>query len=177
MGPILIKMNLYKFESLYEKFLQVILFVMMIALAVVVLAGVTFRFSGHALAWYDEVASVQLAWLTYYGSAYAALKGSHIGVPSILRAFPLFLRKIFFVVSKIVIYGFLILLAYYGYLVLTLIKGETLVTLEWVPQTFVQSVIPIGSILFIIAETIRIPTDYRQNVLQIKDENDGEELI
>ena len=79
--------------------------------------------------------------------------------------------------SKVIICGFLILLAYYGFLVLTLIKGETLVTLEWVPQTFVQSVIPIGSILFIIAETIRIPADYRQNVLQIKDENDGEELI
>jgi TRAP-type C4-dicarboxylate transport system permease small subunit len=50
-------MSLDKFESTYEKFLQIILFVMMIALAVVVLAGVTFRFSGHALAWYDEVAS------------------------------------------------------------------------------------------------------------------------
>lgn len=170
-------MSLEKFESFYEKFLQIILFVMMIALAIVVLAGVTFRFSGHALVWYDEVASVQLAWITYYGSAYAALKGSHIGVPSILKAFPLPLRKVFFILSKIVVYGFLILLAYYGFLVLTLIKGETLVTLEWVPQTFVQSVIPIGSILFIIAETVRIPKDYKQNVLQIKDETDREELI
>ena len=170
-------MSLEKFESLYEKFLQIILFVMMIALAIVVLAGVTFRFSGHALVWYDEVASVQLAWITYYGSAYAALKGSHIGVPSILKAFPLPLRKVFFILSKIVVYGFLILLAYYGFLVLTLIKGETLVTLEWVPQTFVQSVIPIESVLFIIAETIRIPKDYKQNVLQIKDETDREELI
>ena len=105
------------------------------------------------------------------------MKGSHIGVPSILRAFPLALRKIFFVLSKIVIYGFLILLAYYGFLVLTLIKGETLVSLEWVPQTFVQSVIPIGSVLFIIAETIRIPKDYKQNVLQIKEESESEELI
>jgi len=170
-------MSLEKFESLYEKFLQIILFVMMFELAIVVLAGVTFRFSGHALVWYDEVASVQLAWITYYGSAYAALKGSHIGVPSILKAFPLPLRKVFFILSKIVVYGFLILLAYYGFLVLTLIKGETLVTLEWVPQTFVQSVIPIGSVLFIIAETIRIPKDYKQNVLQIKDETDREELI
>ena len=164
-------MSLDKFESTYEKFLQIILFVMMIALAIVVLAGVTFRFSGHALVWYDEVASVQLAWITYYGSAYAALKGSHIGVPSILRAFPLSLRKVFFILSKIVVYGFLILLAYYGYLVLTLITGETLVTLEWVPQTFVQSVIPIASCLFILSETLRIPEDYRNLVLQ----NTGEE--
>ena len=45
---------------------------MMVALAVTVLLGVTFRFAGSALVWYDEVAAVQLAWITYYGSAYAA---------------------------------------------------------------------------------------------------------
>ena len=50
----------------------------MVALAVTVLLGVSFRFAGSALVWYDEVAAVQLAWITYYGSAYAALKGSHI---------------------------------------------------------------------------------------------------
>ena len=164
-------MKLQNFINSYEKILKLILFIMMVALAVTVLLGVTFRFAGSALVWYDEVAAVQLAWITYYGSAYAALKGSHISVPSIFKAFPLALRKIFFVVSKIVIYGFLILLAYYGYLVLTLITGETLVTLEWVPQTFVQSVIPIASCLFILSETLRIPEDYKNLVLQ----NTGEE--
>ena len=39
---------------------------MMVALAVTVLLGVTFRFAGSALVWYDEVAAVQLAWITYY---------------------------------------------------------------------------------------------------------------
>ena len=62
------------------------MFVMMIAMAVTVVVGVIFRWSGHALVWYDEVASVQLAWLTYYGSAYAALKGAHIGVPNIIKS-------------------------------------------------------------------------------------------
>jgi TRAP-type C4-dicarboxylate transport system permease small subunit len=159
-------MTLKRFIYSYESFLKVILFIMMVALAVTVLLGVSFRFAGSALVWYDEVAAVQLAWITYYGSAYASLKGAHISVPSIFKAFPLALRKIFFVLSKLVIYGFLILLAYYGYLVLTLIGGETLVTLEWVPQTFVQSVIPVASLLFILSETLRIPEDYRNLVLQ-----------
>ena len=72
------------FRKSYDIFLQYIMFIMMIAMATTVVFGVIFRWSGQALVWYDEVASVQLAWLTYYGSAYAALKGSHIGVPSIL---------------------------------------------------------------------------------------------
>jgi len=149
------------FRNSYDKFLQYIMFFMMIALALVVVLGVGYRWAGKALVWYDEVAAVQLAWLTYYGSAYAALKGSHIGVPSILKSFPLGLRKILFIVSKIVIYGFFLLLTYYGIIVLTLIKGETLTTLEWVPQTLVQSVIPIGSILFMLSETLRLKEDYQ----------------
>ncbi|MDB4023046.1 TRAP transporter small permease [Pelagibacteraceae bacterium] len=148
------------FKNSYDTFLQYIMFVMMIAMAVTVVVGVIFRWSGHALVWYDEVASVQLAWLTYYGSAYAALKGAHIGVPNIIKSFPLGLRKILWVVSKIIIYGFFILLAYYGFKVLTLIRGETLVTLEWVPQILVQSVIPIGSLLFMLSETLRLREDY-----------------
>ena len=60
----------------------------------------------------------------------------------------------------------MILLADYGYKVLTLIGGETLVTLEWVSQIFVQSVIPIASCLFILSETLRIPEDYKNLVLQ-----------
>ena len=39
-------------------------------------------------------------------------------------------------------------------------------TLEWVSQIFVQSVIPVASCLFILSETLRIPEDYKNLVLQ-----------
>ena len=154
-------MSIEKFKQSYDACLQYIMFVMMIALAVTVVVGVVYRWSGNALVWYDEVASVQLAWLTYYGSAYAALKGAHIGVPNILKSFPISLRKVFFVVSKIVIYSFFALMTYYGLIVMKLIHGETLTTLEWVPQSLVQSVIPIGSFLFMLSETLRLKEDYQ----------------
>jgi len=154
-------MNLEKFKQDYDIFLQYTMFVMMIALATTVVVGVGYRWSGNALVWYDEVASVQLAWLTYYGSAYAALKGAHIGVPSILKSFPIPMRKVFFIVSKIVIYGFFALMTYYGLIVMKLIQGETLTTLEWVPQSLVQSVIPVGSFLFMLSETLRLKEDYQ----------------
>ena len=149
------------FRKSYDVFLQYLMFIMMIALAITVVFGVIFRWSGQALVWYDEVASVQLAWLTYYGSAYAALKGSHIGVPSILKSFPIPIRKVFFIVSKIVIYSFFTLMTYYGLIVMNLIHGETLTTLEWVPQSLVQSVIPVGSFLFMLSETLRLKEDYQ----------------
>ncbi len=134
----------------------------MIALAAVVIMGVSFRWAGSALAWYDEVAAVQLAWLTYYGSAYAALKGGHISVPSILKSFPLGIRKILFFISKFFVYAFFAMLTFYGFKVMYLIQGETLTTIEWVPQPFVQSVIPIASILFIISESLNFKDSYQQ---------------
>ena len=78
-------MTLQKFINSYEKILKLILFIMMVALAVTVLLGVTFRFAGSALVWYDEVAAVQLAWITYYGSAYAAVSYTHLTLPTIHR--------------------------------------------------------------------------------------------
>jgi hypothetical protein len=42
-----------------------------------------------------------------------------------------------------------------------LIHGETLTTLEWVPQSLVQSVIPAGSFLFMLSETLRLKEDYQ----------------
>ena len=154
-------MSIEKFKQSYDACLQYVMFVMMIALSVTVVVGVVYRWSGNALVWYDEVASVQLAWLTYYGSAYAALKGAHIGVPNILKSFPIPIRKVFFVVSKIVIYSFFALMTYYGLIVMKLIHGETLTTLEWVPQSLVQSVIPVGSFLFMLSETLRLKEDYQ----------------
>ena len=57
----------------------------MVALAVEVTAGVVFRYAGYSLVWYDEVATILLAWVTFYGSALAVLKHAHMGVPEIVR--------------------------------------------------------------------------------------------
>ncbi|MCL4762803.1 MAG: TRAP transporter small permease, partial [Burkholderiales bacterium] len=57
----------------FERALEWVVIALMIVLAVEVAAGVIFRYAGRALVWYDEVASVLLAWVTYYGAALAAL--------------------------------------------------------------------------------------------------------
>jgi Tripartite ATP-independent periplasmic transporters, DctQ component len=49
------------------------------------LRGRLISLHGAALAWYDELASIGLVWLTFYGSALAALKGAHIGVAGLVN--------------------------------------------------------------------------------------------
>ena len=148
----------------YDKCLQYFLFFQMISLSITVLLGVCFRWAGHSLVWYDEIAGIQLAWITYFGSAYASLKGLHIGMPTLIKVFPKDIRKILFVLSKIIIFLFFLVLTYYGTKVIIVLRGDTLVTLDWIPQSFVQSVIPVSSLLIIISELLFYKEAYEQTI-------------
>lgn len=139
-----------------EKLFEWISATLLVVLAVEVLVGIVFRAAGRPLAWYDEVASVLLAWVTYYGSALAALKRSHIGFPGLANALPPGGRAIALAVREIAVIGFFLLLAFWGVRVLDLLGGETLVTVD-IPVRVTQSVIPIGAVLFVIAELLNLP--------------------
>lgn len=141
----------------FERTLEWLVIALMVALAVIVTAGVAFRYTGNALVWYDEVASILLAWVTYYGAALAALKRANIGVPEIVRMFTPSLRVAVTIFAEICVFGFFILLAWVGYSVLEVLTGDTLVSLPGVSVAWAQSVIPISSVLFIIAEAMALP--------------------
>lgn len=141
----------------YFKFLEVIVVINIIALALVVTIGFVSRLIGTPFSWYDEVASVGLAWLTYYGAALAAAKGAHIGCPSVINYFPPKIRLPIALVAEAITIGFFVLLAYTGMQVVLILEGSTLVSLTSVSLQLTQSVIPLGALMFIVAELMRIP--------------------
>jgi TRAP-type C4-dicarboxylate transport system permease small subunit len=49
------------------------------------------------------------------------------------------------------------MLAWTGAEVLVVLSGEYLVSLDWMPQQITVSAIPIGAVLFVIAEALRLP--------------------
>ena len=154
--------KLVALRAAFERLLEVVTILLMVGLAVVVIVSVVYRWSGSALVWYDEVASVQLAWLTYYAAALAALKRAHIGVPGIIAAVHPPYRLPLVIIAKAVIIGFFITLAWLGYEVLIVLEGDTLISLPEVSTQFTQSVIPIGAVLFVIAEVLNLPEDLRE---------------
>jgi TRAP-type C4-dicarboxylate transport system permease small subunit len=141
----------------FERVLEAIVVILVAALTLLVIAGFCFRYLGHALSWYDEIASVGLVWLTYYGSALAALRGAHIGVPGFVNAMPPTLRLAATVFAEVVVFAFFIMLTWTGIQVLIVLGGDNLVSLEWMPQRVTASAVPIGAALFVIAEALRIP--------------------
>ncbi|MGE5164629.1 MAG: TRAP transporter small permease [Sphingobacteriales bacterium] len=150
-------MNFDRVRAGFEQLLEAIVVILVASLTVLVIAGFCFRYVGHSLSWYDEIASVGLVWLTYYGSALAALKGAHIGVPGFVNTMPPGLRLASALFAEAVVFIFFIMLTWTGLQVLIVLSGDYLVSLDWMPQRVTASAIPIGAALFLIAEALRIP--------------------
>lgn len=150
-------MTLDRLRAGFERLLEAIVVILVAGLTLLVIAGFCFRYAGHSLSWYDEIASVGLVWLTYYGSALAALRGAHIGVPGFVNAMPPKLRLVATVFAEAVVFIFFIMLTWTGIQVLIVLGSDNLVSLEWMPQRVTASAIPIGAALFIVAEALRLP--------------------
>jgi TRAP-type transport system small permease protein len=149
--------TLASFRKRYERFLEWIVIVLMTALAVEVTAGVVFRYSGYSLVWYDEVATILLAWVTFYGSALAVLKHAHMGVPEIVRMMPPVARVLVTLFAQLCTIAFYALLAWTGYTILEILVDDHLVSLPGVSVAVPNSVIPISATLMIIAQVLVFP--------------------
>ena len=141
--------------------LEWFLMFLMVALTVIVVVAVIYRKLAASLSWYDEVASVGLAWITYYGGALAVLKRKHIGFDSVLLSIPMPVRLYLAIFAEIVFIAFFVLLAWAGWQVVLILEGDSLVSLRWVPVQLTQSVIPIGAALFILCELLAMPEYFR----------------
>jgi len=155
-------MTLRSFRRGYERFLEWICIVLMGALAAEVTAGVIFRYSGHSLVWYDEVATILLAWVTFYGSALAVLKHAHMGVPEIVRMLPAGQRVAAAVVAQLCTLAFFVLLAWVGYTVLEILAPDRLVSLPEVSEAYAISVIPVSAVMFVLGQLLVFPEVLRE---------------
>lgn len=146
----------------FERTLTAFVILLLGSLAVIVLMGVAYRKLGIPMVWYDEVASIALAWLTYYGAGLAALKRAHIGFPGLVNAMRPALRVPLVLLGEGIVILFFALLGWFGVEVLVILEGDAMVSLPWVPTRVTQSVIPIGSLVFVVAQLLTLPELLRQ---------------
>jgi TRAP-type C4-dicarboxylate transport system permease small subunit len=140
-----------------DRALQALTFGLLLGLAALVIAAVAYRKAGASLVWYDEFASVLLAWLTFLGVPLAALRHAHLGFPGLVFRLPLRWRIAFFALAKLIVLGFWTTVLVAGTRALDLMVGDALVTLPWLPMQAVQSVLPVAALLVIAAELLDLP--------------------
>ena len=140
-----------RFRAGYGFVLEWVVGALMVILFVEVTVGVLFRMTGHSLIWYDELASVLLAWLTFYGSALASVRRAHIGCPELVERASWPVRRAINIVAQLLVIGFFAVLGVMGVWIMPILAGDTLVSVP-IPMNLVQSVIPVSSLLIIVAE-------------------------
>ena len=150
-------MTLERIRGGYERTLEWVVIALMAAMAIEVTLGVVYRTVGASLVWYDEVASILLAWLTFYGSALASVKRAHIGCPEVMALLPRGPRLAFRLLAELLTIGFFLLMGWVGYSILDVLATDTLVSLPEVKVSWVQSVVPISAALIVAAELITLP--------------------
>jgi TRAP-type C4-dicarboxylate transport system permease small subunit len=144
------------FRDRYGRLLEWVVSGLMIVLFLEVTLGIVFRAIGRSLIWYDEIASVLLAWLTFYGAALASVKRAHIGCPEVVEAMPWPARRVFNIIAQLLVIAFFLLLGGVGLAIMPVLATDALVSVPEVPMSVVQSVIPISSALIVIAELLQL---------------------
>lgn len=144
-------------SNLLEKVLIVISVTILLSLSTIIITAVFSRFAGASLYWYDEVSAILLAWLTFYGSALCALKRSHMGFGGFIASLPLTSRKLLFLFSELIVIAFFVTIAWASYYILQIFGDETLTSLEFIPLSFAQSALPVGAVLFVVAQLCSFP--------------------
>jgi TRAP-type C4-dicarboxylate transport system permease small subunit len=145
-----------RFRDRYARLLEWLVAALMFVLFAEVTLGVVFRAIGAALIWYDEIASVLLAWLTFYGAALASVKRAHISCPELLQAMSWRARRAINIVAEILVIAFFVLLGFVGAAIMPVLATDALVSVPSVPMSVVQSVIPISAALIVVAEVLHL---------------------
>lgn len=148
--------TMHRFRHWYGWTLEWVVGALMIILAIEVTVGIVFRVAGNSLVWYDETASLLLAWLTFYGSALASVKRAHIGCPELVERLRPNARRAVNIAAQLLVIAFFALFGWVGFTIMPILAGSMLDSLPWVPVNFVQSAIPISAILILIAEIMHL---------------------
>lgn len=147
---------LVRFRERYALGLERLVILLMVVLAGEVVLGVFMRAIGRPLVWYDEMASVLLAWLTFYGSALASARRAHIGCPELVDQLSAGPRRALALISQIMVIAFFALVGWVGADILPVLAEEMLVSVPWLSAAMVQSVIPVSAALILVAEVLNL---------------------
>ena len=99
-----------KAENILWQAVDWVLYLTMIIMVIVTFANVIGRYVfNHSIAAADEIARMAFVWLTYIGSIVAMKEGSHIRVDIVVSLVPPAVRKVFDVISNLLMDGIMIL--------------------------------------------------------------------
>jgi TRAP-type C4-dicarboxylate transport system permease small subunit len=121
----------------------------LLAVFVLVLFGVVFRFINFRFAMYEELARWGLIGMTFIGASVALKQKQHVGINMLVQALPLGVAKMCIVIAYLVILSTLTVAMFYSFRAAFGAAGMTgdIVPL---PMMYIKLTLPIGMIMMLV---------------------------
>lgn len=118
-------------EKALLRVIETIGLALLLALTFAVIYAATMRCFGPSPGWYDELASVLLAWLTYFGVTCAVFMRQHMGFGGLVIALPRGIAVVLTLLSEGLVLAFFARIAWFGYHVLAVAAYDSRLSLPW----------------------------------------------
>ncbi|WBU62159.1 TRAP transporter small permease [Paracoccus albus] len=151
--------------------IEAVCLLLLLGLTGSVVYATTMRYLGASPSWYDEIASMLLAWLTYFGASYAIFQRQHMSFGGLVAALPRSAAVALTLFSEFLVIGYFAVVAWYGNAVLAVAKWDSLLSLRWMTLDIVQSIVPISAVLMIIGTLLTMPRTVRNAAQGIDQEH------
>lgn len=159
------------FERVLLRGIETVCLALLLMLTAAVIYSTTARYFGASPSWYDEIASVLLAWLTYFGASYAVFMRQHMSFGGLVAMLPRKAAIGLTLFSELLVISYFAVVAYYGNAVLAVAKWDSLLSLRWMTLDIVQSIIPISAGLMIVGTVLTLPRALRDAAAGIDHEH------
>ncbi len=147
------------FNDNLERFTTWLICLLMASMIAIVFSQVVARYVfSTTFPWMEEMSRFIMIWLAFTGAAVMMRKGGHIAVTVIRNMLPFKVRKMIFLVDRLIITSSLVILIYYGVLIALRYLARTPVTMNF-PVTYVYMVFPLAFTLmffFLIEDIVRL---------------------
>ena len=151
-----------KVENVLWQAVDWVLYLSMIIMVIVTFANVIGRYVfNHSIAAADEIARMAFVWLTYIGSIVAMKEASHIRVDIVVSLVPPAVRKVFDVISNLLMDGIMILTIR---VTMNLVMENLTypMPLTKIPYGVVQAIIPLSMLFMLIINIFHLIQMFRK---------------
>ena len=128
---------------------EAVLIIITVALAVIVPAGVFFRYLlNAALSWTDELGGFLLVWMTFLGCVVALDRGTHLDFDFLALKLPPRARRLAALVCDLALAALLVVILVNGIAISQRLMSQTAVSVP-LPRGLVYSVMPLSAALML----------------------------
>ncbi len=133
-----------------EKGMEYLVYVLVSLMVINTTVGVFFRFIlNNALSWTEEVGRYMMIWVGFFGCALATRDNSHVGVEMFTDLFKPGVKRVFTVISRLVVISFLVIILVKSGEQLSLLKIQKSSALE-IPMIVPYSAVTFGIFMMLI---------------------------